>query len=133
MKRKRLVWQIFPSFLLITLIAIITAIWFASHALESFFLDQTATDLTDRIALVRYQIEPSLRPLQADRIDRICKEAGQLSSTRFTVILPDGTVVGDSQENPVHMDNHAGRPEISAAMRTVPDNRFATAKPSIAA
>jgi two-component system phosphate regulon sensor histidine kinase PhoR len=117
MKRKRLVWQIFPSFLLVTLIAIITAIWFASHAMEVFFLDQTAADLKDRIALVRYQIEPRLQPLLAERIDRICKEAGQLSSTRFTVILPDGTVVGDSQENPAHMDNHAGRPEISAAMR----------------
>jgi two-component system phosphate regulon sensor histidine kinase PhoR len=115
MKRKRLVWQIFPSFLLITLLSIITAIWFASHAMERFFLDQTAADLTDRITLVRYQIEPHFRPLQADRIDRICKEAGQLSSTRFTVILPDGTVVGDSQENPSHMDNHAGRPEINAA------------------
>ena len=71
MKRKRLVWQIFPSFLLITLLSIITAIWFASHAMERFFLDQTAADLTDRIALVRHQIDPLLRPLQADRIDRI--------------------------------------------------------------
>ena len=117
MKRKRLVWQIFPSFLLVTLIAIITAIWFASHALEIFFLDQIATDLKDRIALVSYQIEARFQPIDAARIDRICKEAGQLSSTRFSVILPDGTVVGDSQENPAHMDNHAGRPEISAAMR----------------
>ena len=117
MKQKRLIWQIFPSFLLVTLIAIITAIWFASHAMEVFFLDQTAADLKDRIALVSYQIEPNLQPLQAEKIDRLCKETGQLSSTRFTVILPDGRVVGDSQENPAHMDNHAGRPEISDAMR----------------
>jgi two-component system, OmpR family, phosphate regulon sensor histidine kinase PhoR len=116
MKRKRLVWQIFPSFLLVTLIAIVTAIWFASHAMEIFFLDQTATDLKDRIALVRYQIEPLFQLIQPERIDRICKDAGQVSSTRFTIILPDGTVVGDSQENPDHMDNHAGRPEISAAI-----------------
>lgn len=115
MKRKRLIWQIFPSFLLVTLVAIVAAIWFASHALEIFFLDQTAADLKDRIALVRHQIDPLIDPLQAERIDRICKIAGQLSSTRFTVILPDGRVVGDSQENPAHMDNHAGRPEISAA------------------
>ena len=118
MKRVRLVWQIFPSFLVVTLIAIIAAVWFASHAMELFFLEQTAANLKDRIALLRYQIEDHLRPLQAGRIDRICKETGQLSSTRFTVILPDGSVVGDSQENPSHMDNHAGRPEISDAMRS---------------
>ena len=117
MKRKRLVWQIFPSFLLITLIAIVTAIWFASHAMEIFFLDQTAAELKDRIALVRYQIEPLFQPIQPGRVDRICKDAGQVSSTRFTTILPDGTVIGDSQENPDHMDNHAGRPEIRAAIR----------------
>ena len=117
MKRKRVVWQIFPSFLVVTLIAIIAAIWFASHAMELFFLDQTAADLKDRIALVRHQIKAYLHPLQARRIDQICKEAGQLSSTRFTVILPDGIVVGDSQENPAHMDNHASRPEIADAMQ----------------
>jgi two-component system phosphate regulon sensor histidine kinase PhoR len=117
MKRKRLVWQIFPSFLVVTLIAIIAAVWFASHAMERFFLDQTTANLKDRIALLRYQVEARLQPLQAASIDRICKDAGQLSSTRFTVILPDGTVVGDSQENPAHMDNHGRRPEISDAMR----------------
>jgi two-component system phosphate regulon sensor histidine kinase PhoR len=112
MNRKRLFWHIFPSFLAFTLIAIIAAIWFASHATELFFLDQTAANLKDRIALLRYQVEPRLQPLQAMAIDRICKETGQLSSTRFTVILPDGTVVGDSQENPAHMDNHGRRPEV---------------------
>lgn len=117
MKRQRLVWQIFPSFLLITLIAIAAAIWFSSQALERALLDQTAADLKDRIALVRLQIEKHLRPLQAESIDRICKTAGRQSSTRFTVILADGTVVGDSRENPAHMENHAARPEIREALR----------------
>jgi len=117
MKRNRLVWHIFPSFLAVTLIAIIAAVWFASQSMQSFFLDQTAANLKDRIALLRYQIADRLQPLQAEAIDRICKETGQLSSTRFTVILPDGKVVGDSQENPAHMDNHGGRPEIREALR----------------
>jgi two-component system, OmpR family, phosphate regulon sensor histidine kinase PhoR len=117
MKRNRLVWHIFPSFLAVTLIAISAAVWFSSHAMENFFLNQTAANLKDRIALLRYEIEDRLQPLQAEAIDRICKETGQLSSTRFTVILPDGKVVGDSQENPAHMDNHGSRPEIREAMR----------------
>ncbi len=117
MKRNRLVWHIFPSFLAVTLLAIIAAVWVASHTMEIFFLNQTAANLEDRIALLRYQIEADLQPLQAATIDRICKETGQLSSTRFTVILPDGRVVGDSQENPAHMDNHGHRPEIQEAMR----------------
>jgi two-component system phosphate regulon sensor histidine kinase PhoR len=120
MKRKRLFWHLFPSFLLVTLIAVAAAVWFSSQALERSFIEKTAADLKDRIALVRYQVEPLLQPLRAETIDRICKEAGRLSATRFTVILPNGLVVGDSQENPAHMDNHAGRPEIRAALQNSP-------------
>ena len=117
MKRRRLFWHLFPSFLLVTLVAIAAAVWFSSQALERSFIEKTVADLKDRIALLRYQVEPLLQPLQADRIDRVCKDAGRLSGTRFTVILPGGSVVGDSQENPAHMDNHAGRPEIETAMQ----------------
>ena len=115
-KKKRLVWQIFPFFFLITLASLAIAIWFASHALNHFFLQQTALDLKARIALLQHQIRPHLQARQFQRIEQICDEAGRLTDTRFTVILPDGMVVGDSRENPAHMDNHADRPEIRTAM-----------------
>ena len=114
-KKKRLVWQIFPAFFLIALASLAVAIWFASNALNFFFLKQTAFDLKDHLALLQHQIRPHFQDPQFQRIDQICNEAGQLTDTRFTVILPDGRVVGDSRENPVHMDNHADRPEVRAA------------------
>ncbi len=115
-KKKRLVWQIFPSFFLIALASLVVAIWFASNALNFFFLKQTTLDLKDHIALLQNQIRPHFHDQQIPQIERICNEAGQLTDIRFTVILPDGRVVGDSRENPTHMDNHADRPEIRAAM-----------------
>ena len=115
-KRKRLLWQLFPSYLLITLISLLAASWYASEAMRQFFLDQTATDLKARAALMEKQIAGLLSPLRSDTIDAICKEAGRLSATRITVILPDGTVIGDSRETPRLMDNHAKRPEIMAAL-----------------
>ena len=50
-------------------------------------------------------------------IDTLCKELGQRSSTRLTVVLPDGKVVGDSDESPQQMDNHASAPEVIAALQ----------------
>ena len=41
----------------------------------------------------------------------MCKELGEKAATRLTVILPDGKVVGDSEESPQNMDNHADRHE----------------------
>ena len=113
---KRLLWRLFPSYLLITLISLLAASWYASEAMRHFFLDQTAADLKARAALLEKQIQGLLSPLHAETIDAICKEAGRLSGTRITVILPDGTVIGDSREKPHLMDNHASRPEIINAL-----------------
>jgi two-component system, OmpR family, phosphate regulon sensor histidine kinase PhoR len=119
-KRKRLLWQLFPSYLLITLISLLAASWYASEAMRHFFLDQTATDLKARAALLERQIKGRLSPLRSETIDAICKEAGRLSATRITVILADGTVIGDSHETPRRMDNHASRPEIVTALTGQP-------------
>ena len=99
-KRRRLLWRLFPSYLLITLISLLAVSWYASEAMRQFFLDQTATDLKARAALLEKQITSFLAPLDAEAIDSICKEAGRLSATRITVILPDGIVIGDSRETP---------------------------------
>jgi two-component system phosphate regulon sensor histidine kinase PhoR len=77
-KPRRLLWQLFPSYLLITLISLLAVSWYASAAMRHFFLDQTATDLKARAALLEKQIQELLSPLRADTIDAICKEAGRL-------------------------------------------------------
>lgn len=53
-------------------------------------------------------------------IDQLCKELRQKSGTRFTVIMPNGKVVGDSHDNPAFMENHANRPEIQQALSGTP-------------
>jgi two-component system phosphate regulon sensor histidine kinase PhoR len=115
-KRRRLLWRLFPSYLLITLISLLAVSWYASEAMRHFFLDHTTIDLKARAALLEKQITAFLTPLDADTIDSIAKEAGRSSATRITVVLPDGTVIGDSHETPGLMDNHANRPEIMTAL-----------------
>ncbi len=46
--------------------------------------------------------------------------AGWMGRTgaRITLVGPDGKVLADSQEDPVKMDNHTGRPEIREALET---------------
>ena len=43
---------------------------------------------------------------------------GATLHTRFTVLRADGTVLADSAEEPIRLDNHAERPEIVAARST---------------
>ena len=114
-KRNKLIWQIFPSFLLITLLSLFAVSWYASQSLRQFYLDHTATDLYARAQLLEKLVDGHLEPLDAATVDSICKEMGRSTDTRFTIILPSGMVVGDSIETPDQMDNHADRPEIKQA------------------
>ena len=116
-RRRKLIWQLFPSFLLITLLSLLAVSWYASSSLHHFFIDQAASDLKIRALLVERQIATYLQPLDAKSVDSICKQIGKQSGTRITVILPSGQVVGDSRETPQMMDNHAGRPEIAMALK----------------
>jgi two-component system, OmpR family, phosphate regulon sensor histidine kinase PhoR len=117
MRRRRLVAQLFPSHLIIVLLALLAVTWYVSQAWRQAFLDQTATDLKIRADLVIPQFQELLSPLKAQAVDQLCKELGRLSATRLTVILPAGLVVGDSNKNPAKMDNHGDRPEIQSAFQ----------------
>jgi two-component system phosphate regulon sensor histidine kinase PhoR len=115
-KRRRLIWRLFPSYLLITLLSLLAVSWYATSSLRKFYIDQTAADLKARAHLLEEQIRQYLSPLKPAVVDAFCKEAGKISETRITVILPTGVVIGDSREEPRHMDNHAKRPEIAKAL-----------------
>jgi two-component system, OmpR family, phosphate regulon sensor histidine kinase PhoR len=119
-KNRRLIWQLYPAYLLIIVGSLIAVTWYASSELGRFYLDQTENVLEARAYLLKDQILDLLNPLEPEPVDAICKEAGQLSATRITVILPDGKVIGDSRETPRFMDNHANREELVPALKGVP-------------
>ena len=116
MLKKRLLWRLYPSYLLITIIAIIVVAWFSSHSFRNFYLTQTTENLKSRAFLVKDQISTDLANHNFSAIDSFCKKAGPASSTRITVILVDGKVIADSEEEAQRMKNHADRPEFAEAI-----------------
>jgi two-component system, OmpR family, phosphate regulon sensor histidine kinase PhoR len=117
-RRIRLIWYLFPFFLLITLVVMAGVTWYAARSWRTFFLQQTVTDLETRARLLEGRLSGPLTAQDGPWIDRLCKDLGQTTATRLTVILPSGVVLGDSAENPAKMDNHADRPEFQAAVNT---------------
>lgn len=115
-KRKRLLWHIFTPYLVITLASLVSGLWYASTRLENLLRKQTEADLMARATLVQHQVRSYLSPMDPWKMDRVCKELVAASPTRYTVILPSGKVVGDSEEDPSRMDNHLDRPEVSGAL-----------------
>jgi two-component system phosphate regulon sensor histidine kinase PhoR len=68
----------------------------------------------------RLTAEASLISLsgQGENPDTLAKKLGQEINSRITIIAPDGTVLGDSMEDPATMENHATRPEVKDALAT---------------
>ena len=117
MRRRRLLWQLYPSYLLITLISLLTVVMYGSGAIKDRYHERTADDLKSRAWLLEKEVGDRLASGQMDEVDQLCKNLGDLSSTRITVVLPSGKVVGDSKGTPAKMAPHHKRKEIAAALR----------------
>lgn len=113
MKSRSLVWQLYPSYLFITLLVLIGLGWYFSVALRSFHYDQTAVDLTSRALLIEEQLP---NHLAGAALTPLIQRLGEQSDTRITIIMKDGRVVADSHENALKMENHGKRPEIVTAL-----------------
>ena len=117
MARIKLVWRLFPAFILIAVICLVAGTWYTASSWRKFYLGETAGDLENRARLVEIYLQ-DMRPAPGEiQINEICLKLGKLTSTRLTVILASGQVLGDSQEDPGRMDNHADRPEVREAMQ----------------
>ncbi|MBU0713792.1 MAG: HAMP domain-containing protein [Verrucomicrobia bacterium] len=117
MRRKKIMWRIYASFLLSAMTAFAAMAWYATHSLKMFHQDQVAAELLMHAQIVTRETAAILPETEPGTADRLCKEFGRLMTTRITIVLPDGRVIGDSEENPVGMDNHRNRPEIAAALK----------------
>lgn len=96
MRRKSLFWQIYPSYVWILILSLSAILAFAFVSFGKLFREQTISSLEARAQLLRDPIIELLKKGDFDAVDVSAKQRGSLTTTRITVILPDGRVVGDS-------------------------------------
>ncbi|MBI5064076.1 MAG: PAS domain-containing protein [Desulfatitalea sp.] len=123
-KRRPLIWQLYPSFLMLILIAMLATGWFASRAMRALYITELQQDLIYQIRILAPQIQPLIAPLDGPSLDRFCKQIALALPMRLTIMLPDGTVVGDSEADPGQMENHGDRPEVRQATQGQTGNAF---------
>jgi len=118
MFRKRLIWQLYPSFLAITLVALVVATAYASYAFRRFYLAQIEEELRLAADVAASQIAETLDDGTPGDVDALCKKLGLAGNgeMRLTVITETGKVLADSDEDPAHMMDHSDRAEIIEAL-----------------
>ena len=115
-KNIKLIWRIYPSYLILTLLVLAAMIWFTAFSWRNFFLERTEANLNARAQLIESMFINSIQASDIKSVDRLCKEISGSSETRITIILKNGKVIGDSIKDPAIMDNHANRPEVQNAL-----------------
>jgi two-component system phosphate regulon sensor histidine kinase PhoR len=123
-KKKKLIWQIFPSFLIIIVLSLSSVTSYSTSYFKDFFLKNSEKELTTRTELLQINFANILPEDMIDeeqdqirRIDELCKDIGEKTGTRVTIIFPSGVVVGDSFGDIEMMENHMRRPEIMEALQ----------------
>ncbi|MFA4837020.1 MAG: ATP-binding protein [Dehalococcoidia bacterium] len=112
-------WRIAISYVLLILISMGVLGFFLVNFVEDKRIDDLRSQLEAEARLVG---ESSLRlsndGAATSEIAKLANTLGQKIDARVTIISTDGTVLGDSEENPVNMENHATRPEVREALAT---------------
>lgn len=79
---------------------------------ENFTLNSITDRLKKEAQLTAYILAEE--GLDRDNIQLLTEQFSETLNARVTIILPDGTVIGESDTDPSLMDNHDSRPEIKA-------------------
>jgi two-component system phosphate regulon sensor histidine kinase PhoR len=114
MRGRRLLWQFFFAYTAIGVAAMLAAGFFAARTARNVYLDDVWASLERGAEAVQEMVVEESAGQEA--IQARCQKLGRLLGMRLTLIAADGKVLGDSEEDPRHMENHGDRPEIIAAL-----------------
>jgi two-component system phosphate regulon sensor histidine kinase PhoR len=116
-RRQKLLWQLFPTFLLITFVALLATSLYVTSQWRQLYLDQVTVMLRRLAHLQEAQVKELLLSGQYQRLQELTQAFGRQTQVRFSVFQPDGKVLADSEHDPAQMENHADRPEFRQAVQ----------------
>ena len=123
MRRPRLFWRIYATYLVVIVLCTAAVGFYAVRSARSFYVQHTESELQARAQLVREQLATQIGTLSAGQLESLVQRLGAASSTRITLVsggqpgAPVGAVLADSDLAPGGMENHRDRPELKEALQ----------------
>jgi two-component system phosphate regulon sensor histidine kinase PhoR len=112
---RKIQWRIAVPFILLIVMSIgILGLYLTNFARNSQ-LDNLRSLLENEARITAEAGLPAFLGQGVD-LDALAKKLGEEIDARITIIALDGTVLGDSHEDPSTMENHATRPEVIEAL-----------------
>jgi two-component system phosphate regulon sensor histidine kinase PhoR len=108
-------WRIAIPIIILIIICMAALGIYLTSSVRNTQLDNLRFQLEQEAKITAEAALPSLLG-QGESPDVLARKLGQEIDTRITIIALNGTVLGDSAEDPATMENHATRPEVVDAL-----------------
>jgi two-component system phosphate regulon sensor histidine kinase PhoR len=108
-------WRITISFILVVIVGMGILGAYLVNSTRNSQLANLRTQLENEARITAEASLPLLQVPGSD-LDALAKKLGTDINARVTIIAINGTVLGDSDEDPATMENHATRPEVMDAL-----------------
>jgi two-component system phosphate regulon sensor histidine kinase PhoR len=110
-------WKITIPFTLLIIVSMGILGFYMVNSTRNTQIDRLQSQLTNEARLVAdISLLSFVDPNKQSELDSIAKTTGKEIQARITLIAKDGTVLGDTDQDPLTMENHAARPEVVAAL-----------------
>ena len=116
MKKRKLFWQFFGVHILILFVTVSFVTLYTWLTTRDVFHRQWVRELETQAQLAAALLPHGDGTVDDAAIARFIERLGAVGDDRFTLILPDGRVIGDSAADAAHMDSHRDRPEVREAL-----------------
>lgn len=108
--------KLFISYIFILFICLIILGPIIAISLRDYYNARLSHELWLSSVLARYILMEDIIDNNSINIQNKSKDIGKELGLRVTIISKDGTVLGDSAEDPKQMENHRNRPEVKNAL-----------------
>ena len=110
-------WRIILPYVGLILVTMLALGIYLSNFVRKTYINDLEVKLANEARMIGDVITPDLEPVGATpNLDPQAKHWASILNARVTIIAPDGTVWGESDENRDQMTNHSDRPEVIQAL-----------------
>lgn len=108
---KKLMW----AFAVLILIGVLITGLLSIEIVSVYYFESVENRLTTNAKLIQTALEQDTWESE-QRYEELCRQYGEITGGRVTIIGLDGNVLGDSDADAQEMENHSDRPEVKQAL-----------------
>lgn len=116
MKNRMIFWHFFGAHILLLLAAVGAVAFYNWHAGRTAFMRQWVRELEMQASMAAALLPDENGEITEHMSARFFERLGGQGTHRYTLILPDGRVLGDSDADAGRMESHDDRPEVIEAL-----------------